>query len=314
MPGRSNRGDSSDTSATLELLRAEVLGFFRGVPESQRDFRTLIPYLSFIRLSRPTELTRGILEPSMCMVIQGRKRILIGREITYYGSGSFALSAIDMPVSGQVVEASAAVPYLGVKIELDPKEVAALIIEADLAVPESPGARMGAYVDESDPDLQDAFLRLVRLLRKPQDLAVLSGLVKQEILYRLLTAPGGDVLYTTLRSRSKEKGINEAIHWIKKNYSQPMKIEKLAKAVNMSVSTLHHRFKALTTMSPLQYQKQLRLTQARRLLLGGNIEAATAAFNVGYESPSQFSREYRRFFGASPLQDGKHGDRRVATL
>jgi AraC-like DNA-binding protein len=314
MPGRSNSSDPADTSATLELLRAEVLGYFRGVPESQRDVHTAIPYLSFIRLSRPTELTRGMLEPSMCMVLQGKKRILIGREITDYGSGSFALSAIDMPVSGQVVEASAAVPYLGVKIELDPKEVAALIIEADLAVPESSAARLGAYVEESDPDLQDAFLRLVRLLRKPKDLAVLSGLVKQEILYRLLTAPGGDVLHTTLLSHYKEKAIAEAIHWIKKNYSRPMKIEKLAKAVNLSVSTLHHRFKALTTMSPLQYQKQLRLTQARKLLLGGNIEAATAAFNVGYESPSQFSREYRRFFGASPLQDGKHGEPRAAAL
>jgi AraC-like DNA-binding protein len=314
MPGRSNSSDPSDTSATLDSLRAEVLGFFRSVPGSQRDVRTAIPYLSFIRLSHPTELTRGMLEPSMCMVIQGRKRILIGKEITDYGSGSFAVSAIDMPVSGQVVEASAAVPYLGVKFELDPKEVAALIIEADLAVPESSAARLGAYVEESDPDLQDAFLRLVRLLGKPKDLAVLSGLVKQEILYRLLTAPGGDVLYTTLRSHYKEKAINEAIHWIRKNYSRPMKIEKLAKAVNMSVSTLHHRFKALTTMSPLQYQKQLRLTQARKLLLGGNIEAATAAFNVGYESPSQFSREYRRFFGASPLQDGKHGEPRVAAL
>jgi AraC-like DNA-binding protein len=314
MTSRSDASSSSGTSDTLDLLRAEVLRYFREVPDGQRDVHTAIPYLSFIRFARPTELTRGMLEPSMCLVLQGKKKILIGKDIIHYGIGSFALAAIDMPVSGQVVEASAAAPYLGLKIELNPKEIATLIVEKEIPAPKISRARSGAYVEESDLELQDAFLRLVRLLKKPHGLTVLSGLVKQEILYRLLSANQGDILYTALLSRYKEKGINEAIHWIKKNYTEPMTIQKLAQAVNMSVSTLHHRFKALTTMSPLQYQKQVRLIEARKLLLGGNIEAATAAYNVGYESPSQFSREYRRFFGASPLQDGKRGDWRVAAL
>jgi transcriptional regulator GlxA family with amidase domain len=171
------------------------------------------------------------------------------------------------------------------------KEIAALIIEAKIAAPPKPSARVGAYVEKSDDDLQDAFLRLVRLLKKPNDLAVLAPLIKQEIIYRLLTAEGGAMLYQALQSHHQQKGINQAIHWIKKNFDQPLQIEKLAKFVSMSVSILHHRFKAITTMSPLQYQKQLRLLEARKLLLAGNIEAATVAFKVGYESPSQFSRE-----------------------
>lgn len=287
----------------LALLRAEVLNHFSGIPEEQRDVRTALPYLSFIRFTRPTELSRGMLEPSMCLVVQGKKKVLIGTEITHYGSGSYVLSAIDMPVSGQVVEASVAEPYLGVRIALDAREIAAQIIERKIAIPKKSGARAAAYVEAADAELQDAFLRLLRLLKKPRDLAALAPLVKQEILYRLISAKDGDVLGQTVLAHYQEKGVNQAIHWIKTNYAEPMHIEKLAKTVSMSVSNLHHRFKAITVMSPLQYQKQIRLLEARKLLLGGNIEAATVAFKVGYESPSQFSREYRRLFGASPLQD-----------
>jgi AraC-like DNA-binding protein len=287
----------------LDLLRDEVLSHFEGVAETQRDVRTVLPYLSFIRFTRPTELTRGMLEPSMCLVLQGKKKVLIGSEIWHYGRGSYVLSAIDMPVSGQVSEASLAEPYLGVRIALDAQEIAAQIIEHKLAVPKNAQPRAAAYVEAADAELQDAFLRLARLLKKPRDLAVLAPLVKQEILYRLISARNGGLLGQTVLSHHQEKGVNQAIHWIKTNYAEPMHIEQLAKAVSMSVSNLHHRFKAITVMSPLQYQKQVRLLEARKLLLGGNIEAATVAFKVGYESPSQFSREYRRLFGASPLQD-----------
>jgi AraC-like DNA-binding protein len=144
------------------------------------------------------------------------------------------------------------------------------------------------------------------LTQQPRDIAMLSRLIKQEIIYRVLTGKGGEVLYQNVLPRFQQRGINAAIGWIKSHYDQPLNIEKLARLVHMSPSTLHHRFKATTTMSPLQYQKQLRLTQARKILLAGNIEAAAAAFAVGYESPSQFSREYRRCFGAPPLQDIQH--------
>lgn len=299
-----DNGDNSGFSyAPLDLLRDEALSHFDGVPESQRDVGSALPYLSFIRFTRPTELTRGMLEPSMCLVLQGRKKVLIGSQISHYGRGSYVLSAIDMPVSGQVSEASLAEPYLGIRITLDPREIAAQIIEHKLTIPKNSPPRAAAYVEAADTELQDAFLRLARLLKKPRDLAALAPLVKQEILYRLISAKDGGLLGQTVLAHHQEKGVNQAIHWIKTNYAEPMQIEKLAKAVSMSVSNLHHRFKAITVMSPLQYQKQVRLLEARKLLLGGHIEAATVAFKVGYESPSQFSREYRRLFGASPLQD-----------
>ncbi|WP_211441209.1 AraC family transcriptional regulator [Collimonas humicola] len=299
----SNGDNPGFPSVALDLLRDEALSHFGGVPETQRDVRTALPYLSFIRFTRPTELTRGILEPSMCLVLQGKKKVLIGSEISHYGRGSYVLSAIDMPVSGQVSDASLAEPYLGVRIALDAREIAAQIIEHKLAVPKNSQPRAAAYVEAADAELQDAFLRLARLLKKPRDLAVLAPLVKQEILFRLISARNGGLLAQTVLAHDQEKGVNQAIHWIKTNYAEPMHIEKLAKTVSMSVSNLHHRFKAITVMSPLQYQKQVRLLEARKLLLGGSIEAATVAFKVGYESPSQFSREYRRLFGASPLQD-----------
>ena len=309
-----NTRHNIDISAPLALLRAEVLDYFRAVPAAQRDVQTALPYLSFIRFTQPTELTRGMLEPSMCIVLQGRKKMLIGDTVTQYGSGSYAISAIDIPAAGQVIEASPQAPYLGLRLALDAKEIAALIIEAKIPVAKNSRTQVGAYVEKSDVDLQDAFLRLVRLLKKPNDLTVLSALVKQEIIYRLLTAADGGILHQTLQSHYRQKGINEAIHWIKKNFDRPLQVEKLADAVSMSVSTLHHRFKAITTLSPLQYQKQLRLLEARKLLLAGNIEAATVAFKVGYESPSQFSREYRRLFGASPLQDVEYFDANLEVL
>ncbi|WP_053199077.1 AraC family transcriptional regulator [Herbaspirillum hiltneri] len=293
----------STSSDLLSQLRAEVAAHFANVPVTQRDVATTIPYLSFIRICRPTDLSRGMLQPSMCLVVQGRKKVLIGKDVNDYGSGSYVLSAIDLPVSGQIVEADDAAPYYGVRIDLDPKEIAAFIIELNIPAPPKRGVRVGAYVEASGAELQEAFLRLIRLLNKPQDIAAMSRILKLEIMYRLITAQNGDVLYHTVLSHYQERGVNDAIQWIKQHYAEPMSIEKLARQVRMSVSALHHRFKATTVMSPLQYQKQTRLLEARRMLMAGGVEAATVAYQVGYESPSQFSREYRRLFGASPLQD-----------
>jgi AraC-like DNA-binding protein len=246
-----------------------------------------------------------MLEPSMCLVIQGGKKILIGNDIIRYGAGSYLVSAIDMPTSGQVTTASRAVPYVGLRIDWRPEEISGLILDMQIAVPDKLPASVGAAVNTADTELQDALLRLVRLLDKPRDIPALAPLIKREILYRLLTASGGSTLYQSLLAHHQERGVNAAIQWIKKNFDQPMTIESLASAASMSASTLHRHFKAITTISPLQYQKQVRLLEARKLLFTGNVEAATAAFRVGYESPSQFSREYRRLFGATPVQDSK---------
>lgn len=287
----------------LLTLRAAVLDHLACKNVNGKHLQTALPWLSFIRFTEPTELSKGMLEPSMCLILQGQKKVLIGQEVTEYGVGSYLLTAIDMPIAGQVIQASLAQPYLGVRIDLDLKEMADTILTLNMPMSEKSQTGAATYVAVSDTALLDAFLRLVNMLDNPQELQVLATLVKQEIGYRLITAPEGGVFYQQLVSYYQGKGINEAIVWIRKNFANPLRMDELARHVGMSVSSLHHRFKATTVMSPLQYQKQIRLLEARRLLLSGKIDAATAAFRVGYESPSQFNREYRRSFGAPPLQD-----------
>lgn len=287
----------------LMSLNARVLRAFSPQPPEETSCPTALPWLSFIRFTHPTALNKGMLEPSMCLILQGQKKVLIGTDVVEYGAGSYLLSAIDMPISGQVTQASPEVPYLGIRIDLDLKEMADLMIDMQLDQRLIPAAGSVTYVAKSDDCLADAFLRLVTMLDAPQDLLALGQLVKKEIFYRLITAPEGGHFYHHVLSYYQGKGVSEAIRWIKANFAHPLRMDELAKTVGMSVSNLHHRFKALTVMSPLQYQKQIRLLEARRMLLTGNIDAATAAFRVGYESPSQFNREYRRSFGAPPLQD-----------
>lgn len=293
-------------SPLLAALAAEVARRFEGVPEEQRDLPTALPWLTLMRLSHETPMGKGMLEPSMCLVLQGTKKLLVGSAAVIYGSGYYVLSAIDMPAAGQVLRASADAPYLALRISLSAADIAALIIDMQLPPP-PPGHGTGAYVALAAPPLQDAFLRLLHLLDQPADLAALARLLKQEILYRLLSAEGAQVLYQSVLGQAKQKGVGAAILWIKDNFDQAMRIDDLARAASMSASVLHRRFKAITAMSPVQYQKQMRLLEARKLLLGGQIEAATVAFTVGYQSASQFGREYRRFFGVTPSQDSGAG-------
>lgn len=295
------------TSPMLDKLRQRVTARYAGLEKSEVTLKTALPWLSFIRYSEPTEMRKGILEPAMCMILQGEKRVLIGQEVIDYGAGSYVLAAIDMLISGQVTQATGEEPYLGVRIELNIPEMADMLIDMKVAPPvpkvTGQGSKVAAYVAASDELLQDAFLRLITMLDKPQELQALGGLIKKEIFYRLITNPQCDTFYHHLLSYYQGKGVSDAVIWIKQNFTKPLRMDDLARQVGMSASSLHHRFKALTAMSPLQYQKQIRLLEARRLLLAGDLDAATAAFQVGYESPSQFNREYRRSFGAPPLQD-----------
>jgi AraC-like DNA-binding protein len=291
-------------SEQLTDLRKAVLTRFTGVPDGQRDVATAIPWLTLIRIAAPTPAGRGMLQPSACLLLQGAKQMLIGSEVVDYGPGDYVLTAVEMPVAGQVTAATKQAPYLGVRIDFEPREVATFILDMQIAAP--PLQDLPAtYVEHADAGLLDVFERLLALLDKPRDVAVLSRLLKQELFYHLLMAPGGAALNMAVRGGGKEKAIGEAIMWIREHFDQPLRIETLAKAVRMSTSVLHRRFKAMTVMSPLQYQKHVRLLEARKLLMAGGVEAATVAYQVGYESPSQFSREYRRLFGASPLQDAE---------
>jgi len=289
----------------LASLRGQLLRRFDGLPAAQRDVKTAIPWLSLIRLSAPTPAGRGMLTPSACLLVQGEKQMLIGQEVLTYGPSNYVLTAVDLPVSGQVTRASASQPYLGIRIDFTPREVADFMLEMQLQPPAAAEAPPAAYVEQADEALLAVFERLLQLLERPRDVPVLARLIKQELIYHFLMAPRGGSLAHAVSGGAREKAVGEAISWIRDHYAEPLRIESLAKTVRLSPSVLHRRFKAVTVMSPLQYQKQVRLLEARKLLMAGGVEAATVAYRVGYESPSQFSREYRRLFGATPLQDAE---------
>jgi AraC-like DNA-binding protein len=271
----------------------------------ERRVATAIPFLSLLRSSHPTPVAKGVLKPSCCMILQGLKRVHLADEILDYGPGEYLVVTVDMPASGHIITATENEPYLLLNIELDPQEIAAIVQEAKIAIDSEQPVR-GAFIGQTDDALQESLYQLVRLLQAPPaEAAFLAVGLKREIIYRMLNGPYGRQLYQNLVLDQQDRGISKAIAWLKEHYDQQIKVEDLAQATNMSVSSLHHRFKAVTNIGPMQYQKQLRLQQARALLLNGEVDATTAAYKVGYESASQFSREYRRLFGAPPIQDIK---------
>ncbi|QJD90388.1 AraC family transcriptional regulator [Duganella dendranthematis] len=266
---------------------------------------TAIPFLSLLRSSHPTPVSKGVLKPSCCVILQGHKRVHLSDEVLNYGPGEYLVVSVDMPASGHIISATADKPYLLLNIELDPQEIAAIVLEAKITI-DSEQPERGAFIGQTDDALQESLYQLVRLLQAPPaEAAFLAVGLKREIIYRMLNGPYGRQLYQNVVLDQQDRGISKAIAWLKDHYDQPIKVEELAQATNMSVSSLHHRFKAVTNIGPMQYQKQLRLQRARSLLLNGEVDATTAAYKVGYESASQFSREYRRLFGAPPMQDIK---------
>jgi AraC-like DNA-binding protein len=221
-------------------------------------------------------------------------------EVFYYDALNYLVVSVTLPMMGQVVEATADRPFLSLRLDLDLEEIARLLLELGDRGAAPVAADRGLFVARMDEPLLDAVLRMVKLLDAPEDIAVLAPAVRREIYYRVLRGELGQRLVDLAERDSGNHRIVRAIEWLKQRYAAPLRIEDLADAVHMSPSALHHRFKAVTAMSPLQYQKHLRLHEARRLMFADGIECATAGHRVGYESPSQFSREYRRLFGASP--------------
>jgi len=261
-----------------------------------------IPGLWLVRSCHPTEPAHVLHEPAVCFVAQGRKQVMLAEQTYVYDSAKYLVVSVDLPISGQVIEASPPEPYLCVRLDLDPAMLAELIAELPgLPVPAQPAR--GLCVGDITEDLTDAMVRLVRLLDHPADLPTLAPLVLREIHYRLLAGDQGETVRALAVSESKSRQIGRAIAWIKRHYDQPFSLEAVAAEARMSASSLHLHFKAITAMSPLQYQKQLRLQQARRLMLASGMDVAQAAYEVGYESPSQFTREYSRLFGAPPARD-----------
>ena len=251
----------------------------------------------------------NVYEPCVALVVQGSKRVALGGDTLVYDSARYLITSLDLPTMATILEATPERPYLAVMLKLDLREVATLLLSGQLPAPaggcearEERGHRAMATGPVTLP-LLGAFTRLVDLVRQPESAPVLAPLVIREIHYLLLTGEQGARLRQIAAVGSQGHQVARAIDWLKTHYTEALRVEDLAREVRMSVSTFHHQFKALTAMSPLQYQKQLRLNEARRLMLLDDCDAATAAYRVGYESASQFSREYSRQFGAPPMRD-----------
>jgi AraC-like DNA-binding protein len=297
LPGTMDRGAISGRQQELTALVAR-LAPFDGVHQDAS-----LPSLTMMRGSAPTVCTPSVYQPSIGFVVQGRKRALLNNDVFYYDALNYLVVSVTLPAMGQVLEASVERPFLGLRLDLDLEEIARLLLELGNRGAAADAADRGLFAARMDEPLLDAVLRLVKLLDEPADIPVLAPAVLREIYYRVLRGELGQRLVDLAERDSGNHRIVRAIEWLKQRYTAPLRIEELAESVHMSPSSLHHRFKAVTAMSPLQYQKHLRLHEARRLMFIDGIEAATAGHRVGYESPSQFSREYRRLFGAPPREE-----------
>jgi AraC-like DNA-binding protein len=274
--------------------------------EGLNRLETAVPQLVLNRFPEPTEPASYMLPAAICLIGQGRKRVLLGDETYVYDAHNFLITSVDLPVVTQVLEANAEQPYLGLTLDLDPKDIRHLMVESNLAASRTVQAERGIAVSPASADVLNAFVRLLDLLATPQDIPILAPLIKREILYRLLIGEQGPRLRRIAEVGSQSEQIARAIDWIKANFTEPFHIDDLASKVGMSPSTFHHHFRKMTALSPLKFVKRLRLNEARRLMLTEHQDAASAAMEVGYESASQFSREYSRQFGAPPLRDIKN--------
>jgi AraC-like DNA-binding protein len=264
---------------------------------------TAISALLLARRDAPTQPTSYMYEPSLCLIAQGAKRVLLGDDTYMLDVHHFLITSVDLPTVVQIIKASREKPYLGLILKLDRREIAQLMVDSHLPPPRAQQSSRGMAIGEVTLPLLVACQRLVDLLAEPQDIPILAPIIQRELVYRLLVSNQGARLRQIVSAGSQSHQIAQAIEWLQSHYILPLRVDDLAAQVHMSPSTFHNHFRALTAMSPLQYHKWLRLNEARRLMLTERLDAATAAFQVGYESPSQFSREYRRVFGAPPLRD-----------
>lgn len=285
-------------SAAVDLA-ARIIGRIGG----RNVTATAIPNLSILRFDAPTEPTPYFLEPSVCLILQGRKRLVLEDQAYEYDSARFFVTSIDLPLIAQILEASPSRPYVGILLKLDRVLVAELVMDRKMPVAER--GDKGAILELGilSRPLLGAVERLVCLLEEPDSIPILSPLIEKEVYYRLLMSECGTKIRQMATSGSPTHQISRTIYRIKENLPEKLRIEDLAGQAGMSVSTYHHHFRSLTSLSPLQFQKRLRLNEARRRMLADGIDAATAGFEVGYESPSQFNREYSRLFGLPPRRD-----------
>ncbi|MBI4852297.1 MAG: AraC family transcriptional regulator [Acidobacteria bacterium] len=264
---------------------------------------TAINGLSFFRTSEPSSKLPIVYNPSLCVIVQGRKQLMLGQEFYEYSVSDYLAVSVNLPVVGQVVEASKEKPYLCIQFDIVAHQLTELVAKMDKNQSTNTTSYRGLFVGKLDSLLSDCILRLIRLLDTPKDIAILSPLIMQELYYRFLNTEHGQKIAQIAIAGSNMQKIARVIEMLKNNFSKPISVEDMANMVSMSLSSFHHHFKEITSMTPLQYQKRLRLLEARRIMLLEMSDAANTSYRVGYESPSQFSREYSRMFGTSPIKD-----------
>ncbi len=286
-------------------MRTELARKIAAHIQAAGDHTTDIPGLTLYRRTAPTPCNAATYEPSLAVFVQGRKRVTLGGTTYLCDESTFLLTSVDVPVVSQIITASEEVPLLSLLLKLDMAVVREILSLEEFHTPEGSSQGRGIAIGKTTVELLSACSRLMDLLDAPEDIPFLSNTIQREIVYRLLRGPQGERLRAIATLGDQSHRTAKAIAWLRANYAKPLRVEELATVARMGMSTLHHHFRALTAMSPLQYQKQLRLVAARERMLVEGLDAASAAFEVGYESTSQFSREYRRFFGQPPMRDIK---------
>jgi AraC-like DNA-binding protein len=303
MKASSERAQSDSRGAIK--LRAELARRISNRALAEGDVQTGIVNLRLYRRSEPSPCASAAYQPSLVVFVQGQKRINVGKTVYLCDGSNFLLTSVDLPVVSQVTKATLIEPLLGLILNLEMPMIREILAQQEFHLGEEQSDARGMAVGVTSAELLGACIRLVDLLDSPEDIPFLSPLIHREIIYRLLRSPQGKHLRAIATLGEQSHRTAKAVEWLRMNYAKPLRVEELATMARMGVSTLHHQFRSLTAMSPLQYQKQLRLHVARERMLNEGLDAASAAFEVGYESASQFNREYSRFFGQPPIRDIK---------
>ena len=299
------RNDGMVLDRGSEEARAALAAKIADCAPTEGETVTGIAGLRLYRRSEPSPCASAAYQPSLVVFVQGEKRVNLGKTIYVCDGSNFLLTSIDLPVVSQVTKASDKEPLLGMILQLEMPMIREILAQQEFQFSGDAGDARGMALGISSAQLLDACARLVELLHAPQDIPFLSRLIEREIIYRLLKSPQGQHLRAIATLGEQSHRTAKVVSWLRMNYARPLRVEELASIAQMGVSTLHHHFRSLTAMSPLQYQKQLRLHVARERMLNEGLDAASAAFEVGYESASQFNREYSRFFGQPPMRDVK---------
>lgn len=284
-------------------MRTELVRKITAHIHTEGEEKTEMPGMSLYRRTAPTLCASSTYEPKLIVFAQGRKRIHCGHEAYLCDESTFLLTSVELPVVGQVINATCKKPILALLLKLDMRAIREIVSQEDFPSFGMPSGTRGIAIGETSIELLDSCSRLLDLLDAPQDIPFLGNLIQREILYRLLSGPQGQYLRAIATLSEQSHRTASAIAWLSANFDKPLRVDELAAVAHMGISTLHHHFRLLTALSPVQYQKRLRLQMARQRMLVDGLDAASAAFEVGYESANQFNREYSRFFGQAPFRD-----------